>query len=450
MTETKSLDPAAVPEPVDPAGKPAGMANDPNQTRLLPVTSVLGKHDMADGHGVDAADLHHAADEPKPMRTPSSWLKKLSPAQIIWILLSIFLTFLVLFFWLIMQGRPKNKIAKPAAGEQFEETAENTDSDASRILKSKLARQAVQADQILTDDELAGLAPLAVKAGGPVISAAADPELAAVVDAFKKRLQMTVDSKSTTRGSMVTRESKGDFRGFKINVEEKFESQKIISEEVTVTFPKKGVIKTVNRVLESCRDSDPERFTQELQNAGLAIVKLPSQPGSNVIGVQIRAVGISGKPVAADLLISGKSVGNITLGMTTVQMENMLLSSYIVLKRKVLVDDIYHDVYKVLDQSNDPLFFIYENYNVVWGISIISEFFKTGNGIGIGSTLGDMRINYPKVTVGISDKKIPFVKIDGVDGLFVIQNGGLDIKKRVFSSHAKVISILIGNSLEFE
>lgn len=136
--------------------------------------------------------------------------------------------------------------------------------------------------------------------------------------------------------------------------------------------------------------------------------------------------------------------------MPTAQLENMLLSSYIVLKRKVLVNDVYYDVYKILDQSNEPLFFVYENKGRVWGISIISEIFKTEKGIGIGSSLGDMRINYPRVNVGISEKKIPFVKIDDVDGLFVIQSEGVDIIKQIFPSKTKIVSILIGNSLEFE
>jgi hypothetical protein len=128
----------------------------------------------------------------------------------------------------------------------------------------------------------------------------------------------------------------------------------------------------------------------------------------------------------------------------------MVLSSYIVLKRTVLVNDIYHDVYKVLDQSNEPLFFVYENKGLVWGITIISELFKTERGISIGSSLGNMRINYPKVSVGISDKKTPFVKIDGVNGLFVIQNDGVNIIRQIIPNKTKVISILIGNSLEFE
>jgi hypothetical protein len=270
------------------------------------------------------------------------------------------------------------------------------------------------------------------------------------VDALKIRLKISTDSQSISRGNTITKITKGEFRGFKINVEEKNENQNKFSEEVSIITPKKGYIKTVNHILDSIRDSDLERFAEELRNAGLEIIKPLLQSGGNVFQVQLKVASIFGKPTASDLLISGKSVGKISLGMPTTQLETMLLSSYIVLKRKVLVNDIYYDVYKILDQSNDPLFFIYENEGQVWGISIISEIFKTDKGIGINSSLGNMRINYPRVYMGISEKKTPFVKIDGVDGLFVIQNEGVDIMKHIFPSKTKIISILIGNSLEFE
>jgi hypothetical protein len=450
MTETKSPDPDAVPEPADPAGRHSSAANDPNQTRLLPVNAVLGKHDIADSHGDESGSLQGMAEEPKPMLTPSLRFKKLSQSQIIWISLSIIMTFLLVFFWLIMQGRPKNKMLKPAAGEPVEEATETAGVDASGILKKRLAPQAIQSDLLLTDDEFAGQVPMAVKASGPVISAVVDPELAAMVDALKVRLKIFVDSKSVSRGNIITRVCKGDFRGFIINVEEKVENQITFSEEVTVSTPKKGFIKTVNGVLESIKGSDLARFSAELLAAGLESIKLPLQPGDKVFRVQLEVVNVFGKPVAGDLLISGKSVGKISLGMSTAQLETMLLSSYIVLKRKVLVNDIYCDVYKILDQSNEPLFFIYENKGQVGGISIISEFFKTEQGIGIGSSFGDLRVNYPRVNMGISDKKTPYVKIDGVDGLFVMQGEGVDIRRHILPNKTKVISILIGNSLEFE
>jgi hypothetical protein len=42
------------------------------------------------------------------------------------------------------------------------------------------------------------------------------------------------------------------------------------------------------------------------------------------------------------------------------------------------------------------------------------------------------------------------VQLEGVDGLFIIQGEGIDFAKKVFPNGNKIISILIGNSPEFE
>jgi len=448
MTENKTPETNQIPEPGAPKEKGAIAACDPGKTQLLPAPAVQEKQDASHGPVTDSAASKNVVETLKPLLPPR--FKPLSQAQIIWISLSFILVFLLVFFWLIMQKQHKNKTLKQAAIEQIEDVDENAGAGARDLLKTRMARQVSGPEQILTDDEFAGQAPMTVKASGPVVSAAIDPELAAMVDALKKRLLVSVDSKSTSSGNIVTRVSRGEFRGFKIAVDERLQNQVRISEEVAVTFPKKGFIKTVNHILDSFRDSDREQFVSELRNAGLETVKLPAQPANEVCQVQLKSVGFFGKPLTADMLISGKNVGKLSLGMSTARLESILLTSHVVLKRKVLVNDTYRDVYKVLDQSNEPLFFVYENNGLVWGISIISDIYKTEKGIGIGSNLGDMRINYPKVNVALSDKNTPFVKIDGIDGLFIIENDKIDIPKRIFPNKTKIISILIGKSLEFE
>jgi hypothetical protein len=448
MTENKTHEENPFPEPEEPKVQPAGRAYDPSQTKLLTSMPAAGEHKperTPDGHAANSP-----VEEPMSVYAKKDRLKKLTQPQIIWISFSIILAFLILFFLLITQGRQKNKVLNPAPGENLEEAAATGNPDAERMLKNQLARQADKFSLLLSDDEFAGQAPMAVTATGPVISATTDPELAAMVDALRIRLQVSVEGKAVGRGSTVTTTSKGEYRGFKISVEEKSDKQKMPSEETIVTTPQKGLIRTVDRVLQSVSGTDLTRFSAELQNAGLEIVRVPAQPGSGVCKVQFRAVQRFGKPIAGDLLISGKRVGKISLGMPTTQLETILLSSYVVLKRKVLVNDVYYDVYKVLDQSNEPLFFVYENKERVWGISLISELFQTEKGIGINSSLGNLRINYPQVKVGLSEKNTPYVKIDDVDGLFILPNEGIDIKKRVFPNSTKIISILIGNSLEFE
>jgi len=445
MTEKISQEPGAIPEPGDFKNRPREAAFDPGQTRLLPPTTATSEHKPGTGPAIDPTHGDGPVEGTRPVVARKKWFERLSQPQIIGISLAIILIFLTVFLLLIIQGRHKNKILKAKAGEQLEDAERTDDVDASGILKNKLARrQAAGPVLLLTDDEFAGQAPLAVRAAGPVISAAIDPELAAMVDALKKRFELSAAGKASPRVS------KGDFRGFTISIEKKAENRDSLLEVVTVTTPQKGSIQTINRVLESIKASDLERFSVELQAAGLEIIKPTLQPGEKFIGIQLKAAGIFGKPIAPDVLISGKSLGKISLGMPTTQLETILLSSYVVLKRKVLVNDFYYDVYKVLDQSNEPLFFVYENKGRVWGISIISDLFKTAKGIGINSSLGEMRANYPQVNVGISEKKTLFVRIDDVDGLFVIQSEGVDIQRRSFPNQNRVVSILIGNSLEFE
>ena len=450
MTETKPTDSNPVPEADHPQAPPAAAAFDPGQTRLLPPKTVLEKQDAGRGPGLRPGAAPGMVAAVKPWRAVLDWFKNLSQASIIWISFSIILVFLVVLILLIVQSGQKSKLFKSAATEPIAAAGENHGSVMGGLSPSYSSRQTGKSVHVLTDDEFAGTAPMVVRANGPVFSAAIDPELAALADALKKRSQMSADSGTVPRGNSAARVSKGEFRGFKVSVEEKIENREIRSEEVTVTMPRKGLIKTVNRVLESVREIDLDGLVSELQHAGLEVVTLPVEAKSNVLRVQLRAVGIFGKPVEAELLLSGKSVGKIFLGMPTARLENMLFSSYVVLKRKVLVNEIYHDVYKVLDQSNEPLFFVYENKGRIWGIAIISEIFKTDKGIGIGSSLGSIRVNYPRVSLGVSDKKIPYVKVDGVDGLFVIQSDGVNVAKRIFPNQTKVVSIMIGNSLEFE
>ncbi|MCX6557926.1 MAG: hypothetical protein NTW95_10925 [Candidatus Aminicenantes bacterium] len=444
MTENKNHEDNPFPEPEEPKERPAGTAYDPSQTRLL--TSMPAAAERKPERIPDGDAAHGPAEEPGSVYAKRERFKKLTQTQIIWISFSIILVCLILFVLLITQGRQRNKALKPATGENLEETAETGNPDAERMLKNKLARQADKLSLILSDDEFTGQAPMTVKATGPVVSATADPELAAMVDALKIRLQVSSEGKTVGRGTTGTTTSKGEYRGFKISVEEKADKQKMLSEETTVTTPQKGLIRTADRVLQSVSGSDLAQFSAELLNAGLEIIRLPAQPGSGVCKVQFRAVHGFGKPIPGDLLISGRRVGKISLGMPTTQLETILLSSYVVLKRKVLVNDVYYDVYKVLDQSNEPLFFVYENQGRVWGISLISDLFQTEKGIGINSTLGSLRINYPQVKVGLSEKNTPYVKMDDVEGLFILPSEGIDIRKRVFPNNTKIIFFSAGRA----
>jgi hypothetical protein len=376
----------------------------------------------------------------KPAAAPPAQAPHPLKLNYIWVFLPIGLLLAIVLVILGTQGRQKHNLKNLPANPRNSEEKQELSNYSAFIAQNKSLKQEKIADQFLTDEPFAGQAPLAVKAGGPIFSPEIDPQLAALADALRIRVQIMQGSQALVRGNTATRATKGDFRGFRVSALEKSLNGVVVSEEIRVDSPKKALIKTVNHVLETVQKTDFPGFIAEMRDAGLEFSPAPVPAGKNIFRAQVRPLANWGRPVAGELLIAGKNVGRITLGMPVERLKGQLPASYIILKRKVLINDVYYEVYKILDQGNEPLLFVYEKEGRVWGISIISDAFKTGKGIGIGNSLEQMRINYPMVKLAYSEKKTPFVQVDDVAGIFIIQGEG----------EKKIISILVGDSPEFE
>jgi len=414
----------------------------PAEKNITPTSRVPGQpaadRDSGNANAVIASPPNAVEKNPNPALPEE--VHKSVPPKFPWAVLPIVLLLLFVFVLFITRSRHKENQENVTAKAKGIEETQNLSNYSTFVSRNRALREGKYPEQILTDESFAGQAPLAVRANGPLISAAIDPQLAALADAFRIRVQVTKGSQLLVRGAMVTRITKGDFRGFKVTAQETVKNGIVVADELSLSTPNNGLIKTVNQVLQMVQKTDFPLIITEIQSAVLEFFQLPAPPDKNSIRIQIRPVRSWGKPIPGELLISEKSVGGISLGMPVVRMKSQLIASSTVLKRKVLVNDIYYDVYKVLDQGNDPLFYVYEKENKVWGISIISDVFKTDKGIGIGSTLDLMRINYPFIKLAYSEKKTPFVQMEGIAGIFIIQGDG----------EKKVISILIGDSPEFE
>jgi hypothetical protein len=440
MTETKPTEknvPPVTPDPIKISAKTPGNQNQA-QHRQSPETikaSVLTveKGDITGAKPSSAAETKPLEMQPRPT-------KNAIQQKSLWVMLSIVLLLLFVLILLFVQPRQKRDIKNISTQQESSEEKSELSNYSAFVSKNPALQEKEISEQVLTDEIFAGQAPLAVTASGPLISQDVDPLLAAMADAFKRRLQIFQDSQSFVRGNTVTRTTKGDIHGFKISVLEKRENEQVVFEEITLVTPGNGVVKTVNHVLDMVQKTDFPGINAEIQKAGLEFTALPIQTNKQILRGQLRSLRNWGKLISAELLIAGKSVGGIELGMPTSQLKIKLPASYEVLKRKVLVTDTYYDVYKIVDANKDPLFYVYEKKGKVWGISIVSEIFKTARGIGIGSNLDMMRISYPVIRMGHSEKKTPYVKVEEVTGLFIIQGEG----------EKRIISILIGESPEFE
>lgn len=422
MPENKS--PETNVTPVPPV--PGGAANPPEPPLNLPPEAMVP----------EAVPAESAVPQEKTEGTRPLPAAKPAVAKSLWGLAAVVLALLAVLVIAAVASRGKTEPESPAV--QSTEKTEDLSNYAAFIAKNKELIEKQPAEQVLTDEPFAGEAPLAVHENGPLSSRSADPQLAALAEALMKRVRIRHGYRDADVKGQVVRSTKGDYRGFRVSALEKRADGAAVHSEIIVSTPSKGVLRTVNRVLQQLDRTDVNGVLSDVRAAGLETI--PLQAEGEVVRVQLRPVRPWGKPTAAEWLIEAKAVGAISLGMPVERIKGNLAPSGQVLKRKILVNDAYYDVYKATDAGGEPLFYAYEKAGRVWGISVVSPAFRTVSGIGIGSSLDQMRISYPEVRLSHSGRKTPFARVQGVDGIFIFQS----------DTRQEVVAILIGESPEFE
>lgn len=328
-----------------------------------------------------------------------------------------------------------------------EETTTGTETETVRPAPAKT--EAPPPVYPLPDDEFQGAAPMEVREEGPVLSETSDPEIAAIADAFKIRVEIVGGTKTTTRAGIETTVTSGNFQGFNIVNTFQQKGEEVIKNETVIITPSRGKVAIKENFLDSVKKTDYETFRQELETSGIEVIK-KELPEEGVISVQLRVTELFGKPVNPEFLIGPGSVGAVKLNMPVDKMKSALPSGkYTVVDKRMLQDDTYYNTYKVLDRWNNPLFFVTEQAGKVWGIRVLSDKYKTAKGIGLGDTLNKFRIFYlksGKVTASATPGGAPFISVEGEQAKFFLQGDGLNFEKQVFPGNLKVSDILLGGS----
>lgn len=333
---------------------------------------------------------------------------------------------------------PGTPAARPAAGTDVTPPPVSPGTEPARQQPKKI---------VLAREALTGEAVLQVRAKGPLISDERDPEIAAVGEALRARVELLNGIRRTRarRGGGIIETSAGRFQGFRINSTRIKNGDKITKDEIIVTTPSKGIFVIRGNILDAWRRCSYEMITRDLENAGITVAK-SVDPAKGVVSVQLSISELKGSSVANNFLISGRRVGRVELDMTIQQMKSVYPENYGYVKKKLEFENNFFYVIKVFDEKNTPLFFVNERDNRVWGIQIISDKYKTGKGIGIGSTLGRLKIYYPNPRIWSTKGSAPLVSVGSVDGVFILQNESVDFERKIFPNSAKITGILIGGS----
>ncbi len=296
---------------------------------------------------------------------------------------------------------------------------------------------------ILTNENLAGESQKKVKKKGALISDDIDPKIVAIVDGLIKRLEITNGVQTVTRRGVLSKRWKGTYRGFKIDAQKKEKGGKIILNKISLSTPSKGQLSIFNGVLNSIKKIKYESFIEELGKNGITITENELSNENSVI-VNLEVLSPSKGLKKNEFLLSASGVFNIKGGDNIENIKLHLPEDFRVIKKNIVIDEqTSYNIHKVHNSKFHPLFFVKEWGGKIETVEITSTMFKTANGIGINSTIGLLRIYFPKLKIAKTVSNLVIVLPEGIDGYFIIDSTIEDFESLNFKDTAKIIKIVL-------
>ena len=365
------------------------------------------------------------------------------------ILLVVLICFLALAVIQMVRTRRNAQVLENAARSSVKAPGESDILKSIRGSESRVRREEQPRQYSFPKKVFMGSAPLRTEKTEALYSQDQDPEVAALIDAFNVRYRMIFGIKVSRKADIVTETCRGVFRGFGISSIQVRESDRIIKDEITLVTPSGGTVRVGDKILKSVSRCTYDELKNELDIAGIVSEK-ETIPEKEIIRVQLRITDRWEKRPAEPYLIYGNGVEGIKLGMGIEEMKAMLSDRYRILMRRIMVGNRFETILKIDDRDRTPLFFIYERNEKIWGIEVVHARYKTRREIGIGSTLGMVRIFYPDVNIVSIPGKLTYLFVD--DSLnnnikfMLLDENRIDFEKEKFPFDLKINSVLVGNS----
>jgi hypothetical protein len=202
-------------------------------------------------------------------------------------------------------------------------------------------------------------------------------------------------------------------------------------------------------MLESVSKVTFEGLENDLKRSGI-IPQKEIIPEDSRIQVQLRITDDWQNRPVDPYLIHGDGLEEIKLGMAVSEMKRNLSTHHRILMRKIMVGNRFETIIKIDDLQRQPLFFIYQKDEKIWGIEVVHHRYKTLRGIGIGSTLGMVRICYPDVSIVSLPGRLTYISSSDSQHenikYLLLDDNRIDFTKNEFPFDLKINSILVGNS----
>jgi hypothetical protein len=377
-------------------------------------------------------------------------IQKKSPYRPLLLILGIvFLIFLALFVVQIIRSHRNTLVLKKATELKATRDNNTTFLESLEQMKSRENPEDMVRQYLFSDDIFQGEAPLGDEGQTIHFSRQQDAELVAIADALNIRVRVLFGIQTAQKEDTITETCNANFHGFRISSLKVSRAEEIIRDEISVSTPSRGLVKITGKSLESVSRITYDQVLKDLETVGLKAYKKMT-PDKNGIQIQLRLVGDLPDQTDDAHLIRGKGVGNVTLNSDISEIKSLLAPKYNMIKRRIMVENEFVIIYKIGNQNRKPLFYIYERDSKVWGIHIVDEIFSTVQGLGIGSSLGAMRIYYTRLNVFAIPRKITYLWIDHEDlkeiKFVLADDKRINFDTQHFPFDIKINSILIGKS----
>jgi hypothetical protein len=377
-------------------------------------------------------------------------VKKQSPYRPLLLILGIVLViFFALFIYQIIRSHQNTLVLKKAAAVK---SGQNSNAEFLKSLENRASEPGLEArirQFVFPDNIFQGEAFVQDDDRVFHFSPQKDAEMASLADAMNIRARILFGIKTSSRGESITESCSGTFNGFRISSLLVRQAGQIIRDEISVLTPSRGGFKVVGKSLESVSRTDPDLLVKDLEKSAITTTVSVS-PEDHKLQLQLRIAGSPAGRVPDAHLIAGNAVGDIVLDSGISGLKSRLTPGCAIIKRKIMVENEFEFIYKIEDQRRTPLFYIYERNSRIWGIQIVDERFKTDRGLGIGSSLGAMRIYYTRVNIVSVPGKLNYLWIDQENlkqlKFILSDDRRIDFDSQNFPFDIKINSILIGKS----
>ncbi len=295
----------------------------------------------------------------------------------------------------------------------------------------------------INNTDLSGKAQIKIRKKGAIFSELEDSKTVAITYALLKRIEVLGGMKQKKTKGILTKQWRGNLRGYRLTGFRKHKTDQEFTENLTLVTPASGRLSVINGVLASVKKVTFENFIKSLEAKGILIKDIESTDENQVeLNLDFKADNKAfGKK---DFLLSSSGIFGVKGGGGIESIGLNLPKGFRDIPKEIEVNETtFYKIHKIHDDKFQPLFYVKEWENKIANVEITSPRIKIREGIGIGSTIGELRILFPELTIAVTKGKVVVVQYPEIGGYFIVNASVKEVANETIADSKKITKIVL-------